>query len=168
MRGHLWSPWRFAHVTGPGSSRCPFCDAPAEPITDSLVVHQGALAYVVLNRYPYNAGHLLVVPYRHQPTLSTLSPDELTELAVLCQRCEAVLQEVYGPEGINLGLNLGRAAGAGYAGHLHVHLVPRWNGDTNFMTVVAETRVLPEELHMTAGRLRPVFERWTSASPTPS
>jgi ATP adenylyltransferase len=165
MRDHLWSPWRFEYVTSRKSSRCPFCDARAG--ADSLVVCRGDSAYVVLNRYPYNAGHVLVVPYRHQPALSNLSADELIELAVLCQRCEAVLQEVYEPEGINLGINLGRAGGAGYTEHLHVHLVPRWDGDTNFMTVVGETRVLPEELRVTAERLRPVFQRWTSTSPTP-
>jgi ATP adenylyltransferase len=167
MRDHLWSPWRFEYVTTPKTNRCPFCDAPAEPAGESLVVHHGARVYVVLNRHPYNAGHLLVVPYRHQAALSDLSLDELSELALLSQRCEAVLQEVYEPEGINLGVNLGRAAGAGYTGHLHVHLVPRWDGDTNFMTVLAETRVLPEEPRVSAERLRPVFERWTSTSPTP-
>ena len=166
MRDHLWSPWRFDYVTRPASSRCPFCDVPADPDGESLVVHHGTLAYVMLNRYPYNSGHLLVAPYRHQRALSGLTADELMELGVLSQQCETALHEVYTPDGINLGMNLGRAAGAGYADHLHVHLVPRWDGDTNFLSVVGDTRVLPEELQVSAARLRPVFERWTSTSPT--
>lgn len=118
---------------------------------------------MVLNLYPYNNGHLMVVPNRHIATLRDLTSEELLEVATLTQRSEAVLVEAYGPEGINVGINLGKSAGAGIHEHLHVHLVPRWAGDTNFMTVVGETRVLPEDLASTAGRLRPIFERLTSA-----
>jgi ATP adenylyltransferase len=124
-----------------------------------LIVFEGSLAYVILNRYPYNNGHLMVVPRRHLATLVELSIDELHEVALLIQRSEAALREAYKLDGINVGLNLGRPAGGGIPGHLHVHLVPRWTGDTNFMTVVGDTRVLPEDLPATVSRLAPIFER---------
>ena len=156
----IWSPWRFAYVTksdpDPG---CVFCIATTIGDGQQLIVHEGALAYVILNLYPYNAGHLLVVPRRHAASLSLLTRDELNEIALLTQRCEQVLTEAYQPQGINVGMNLGRPAGAGIVDHLHVHLVPRWNGDTNFMSVVGEVRVLPEELPRTAARLRPLFAK---------
>jgi ATP adenylyltransferase len=129
-----------------------------------LIVHEGALAYVILNKFPYNAGHLMVVPHRHAPTLGQLTRDELHEVARLTQLSEQVLTEAFTPQGINVGMNLGRPAGAGIVDHLHMHLVPRWNGDTNFMTVVGEVRVLPEELPRTAERLRPLFTRLSSDS----
>jgi ATP adenylyltransferase len=124
-----------------------------------LIVFQGRTAYVILNLYPYNNGHLLVVPYRHEPTLAGLTGQEMQEIGLLVQRGETVLREAYRLEGINVGVNLGRVAGAGIVEHVHVHMVPRWHGDTNFMTVVGQTRVLPEELASTAARLRPIFER---------
>jgi ATP adenylyltransferase len=160
----LWSPWRLQYVTGSTPSRngCVFCDASRPPAHDSLVVFEGTTCYVVLNLYPYNNGHLMVVPVRHVATLQGLTLSELQELAALMQRSEMVLSEAYRPDGINVGINLGQAAGAGIHEHLHVHLVPRWGGDTNFMTVVGETRVLPEELTATAMRLRPLFERAAS------
>ncbi|MFA5909490.1 MAG: HIT domain-containing protein [Vicinamibacterales bacterium] len=138
---------------------CVFCAAPASESGRQLVVHEGQLAYVILNLYPYNAGHLMVVPRRHIATLALLTPDELSEMARLTQLCEQVLTEAFHPQGINVGMNLGRPAGAGIVDHLHTHLVPRWNGDTNFMTVVGEVRVLPEELPRTAERLRPIFQK---------
>jgi ATP adenylyltransferase len=143
-----------------------FCIARTTGDGPDLIVHQGALAYVILNKYPYNAGHLMVVPHRHVAQLARLERDELTEMAVLTQLSERALTEAFSPQGINVGMNLGRPAGAGIVDHLHIHLVPRWNGDTNFMTVVGEVRVLPEELHATAGRLRPIFEK-LSESPSP-
>jgi ATP adenylyltransferase len=161
---HLWSPWRLYYVTSDKpATGCVFC----QPRTDSdpgaerdpLIVFEGSLAYVILNRYPYNNGHLMVVPYRHLATLVDLSTDELQEVALLTQRSEAALREAYKLQGINVGINLGTSAGAGIQGHLHVHLVPRWFGDTNFMTVVGETRVLPEDLAASASRLAPIFER---------
>jgi ATP adenylyltransferase len=133
-----------------------------------LIVCEGTTSYVVLNLYPYNTGHLMVVPKRHIATLRALTPEELHEVALLTQRSEAVLTEAYHPEGINVGVNLGKSAGAGVHEHLHLHLVPRWDGDTNFMTVVGETRVLPEDLATTAARLRPLFERETGAERTTS
>jgi len=122
-------------------------------------VFTGRVAYVILNRYPYNNGHVMVVPRRHVASLTDLATDELQEIAVLTQRSEAVLREAYSPGGINVGLNLGKPSGGGIHYHLHVHLVPRWVGDANFMTVIGETRVLSEELGTTAARLRPIFAR---------
>ena len=138
---------------------CVFCVAQSTDEGRELIVHEGALAYVILNKFPYNAGHLMVVPQRHAATLASLTRDELHEMALLTQLCERVLTEVFTPQGINLGMNLGRPAGAGIVDHLHMHLVPRWNGDTNFMTVVGQVRVLPEDLPKTAGRLRPLFTK---------
>ncbi len=138
---------------------CIFCRAVEDSACDALVVDRGDRAYVILNLYPYNSGHLMVVPRRHVATLAELAREELVELALLTQRAERALTEVYTPQGLNVGVNLGTAAGAGVAGHLHVHLVPRWTGDTNFMSVVGDVRVLPEEVPVSASRLRPVFER---------
>jgi ATP adenylyltransferase len=155
---HLWSPWRLSYVTGgTGRASCVFCAAHDDEGQAALVVHRGVGAYVILNLFPYNNGHLMVVPMRHIASLVDATPDELLELMQLTQTAERVLRTAYEPHGINVGLNLGKAAGAGVADHLHVHLVPRWTGDTNFMTVVGESRVLPETLDDTAARLRPLF-----------
>ncbi len=140
-------------------SECVFCAAPASAAARPLVVHEGVTAYVILNLYPYNSGHLMVVPRRHLASLALLTREELTEMAVLTQCAEQAITEAFAPQGINVGMNLGRPAGAGIADHLHVHLVPRWTGDTNFMTVVGDVRVLPEELSQTAEKLRPIFSR---------
>jgi ATP adenylyltransferase len=138
---------------------CVFCIAQTIGDGRQLIVHEGQLAYVILNKFPYNAGHLMVVPQRHVAHLAGLEDAELSEMAKLTQLSERVLTEAYAPQGINVGMNLGRPAGAGIVDHLHIHLVPRWNGDTNFMTVVGEVRVLPEELPRTADRLRPIFQK---------
>jgi ATP adenylyltransferase len=157
---HLWSPWRLDYVTSSRSDAiCVFCEAIADERTDPLVVFTGVTAYVIVNRYPYNNGHVMIVPRRHVATLTELTADELHEIAHLTQRSEAVLREAYSPGGINVGLNLGKPSGGGIQHHLHVHLVPRWVGDANFMTVIGETRVLPEDLGTTAQRLKPIFER---------
>ena len=140
-----------------GSGGCIFCtESEADPNSD-LVVHRGDVCFVILNKYPYNNGHLMVTPVRHAGTLAELTDAELSELASLTRTAEKVLTEAYHPHGINVGINIGRAAGAGALGHLHVHLVPRWEGDTNFMTVAAETRVVPEAPDATAARLKPLF-----------
>jgi ATP adenylyltransferase len=155
----LWSPWRLAYVTGTsGAQPCIFCDAALRE-REPLVVAHGETAFVILNLYPYNSGHLMVVPKRHIGSLAGLTRKELAETMLLTQRCEMALTEVYQPQGINVGINLGRPAGAGVIDHVHVHLVPRWTGDTNFMSVVGNVRVLPEEVHQSAERLRPVFEK---------
>jgi ATP adenylyltransferase len=156
----LWSPWRLAYVTGSKPDEgCVFCRAPLLPESESLIVHSGTTCYVVLNLYPYNNGHLMVVPYRHVAALAGLEAEELQELAILTQRSEVALTEAYLPHGLNVGINVGKPAGAGVIDHVHVHLVPRWNGDTNFMTVVADVRVLPEDLQDSVNRLRPIFAK---------
>lgn len=156
---HLWSPWRLQYVTG-GTARpgCVFCTADDDGGQEALIVHRGVAAYVILNLFPYNNGHLMVVPGRHIASLVEATRDELIELMELTRLAEQVVREAYTPHGLNVGINLGKAAGAGVADHLHIHLVPRWTGDTNFMTTVGESRVLPEALDSTALRLRPLFE----------
>ena len=141
---------------------CVFCVAQSTDGGRALIVHSGPLAYVILNLYPYNSGHLMVVPHRHVANLALLTREELNEMALFTQLAERVLTEAFQPQGINVGMNLGRPAGAGIVDHLHIHLVPRWAGDTNFMTVVGEVRVLPQELPRTAELLRPLFARLSS------
>ena len=155
-------------MTGSGRSPgCVFCD----PSTGAgqgafdqsdLVVFRGKTCYVILNLYPYNNGHLMVVPNRHIPSLAAATNQELCELIELTRRSELALGEAFSPDGLNMGINLGRPAGAGVLDHVHMHVVPRWSGDTNFMTIVGETRVLPEELSVTARKLRPIFEKLES------
>ena len=160
----LYSPWRLSYVTTASEpvAGCIFCNAASER-TDPLVVARGRAAFVILNLYPYNSGHLMVVPNRHVASLAELSADERAELMDLTALAEVAVNEVYRPQGLNIGVNLGKAAGAGIADHLHLHVVPRWTGDTNFMSVVGHVRVLPEEIHASAERLRPVFERLAAA-----
>jgi len=156
----LWSPWRLAYVTRTAkgeSEGCIFCEN--NGLDDSLVVYTGTTCFVILNLYPYNNGHLMVVPKRHLPDLASTSADERAELMALSRLSELAIHEAYHPHGINVGINLGRPAGAGVLDHLHIHMVPRWNGDTNFMGVIGNTRVLPEDLSMAVQRLRPIFER---------
>jgi ATP adenylyltransferase len=157
---HLWSAWRLPYVTGGAKSdACVFCAAQSSPDAASLIVFRGSTSFVILNLYPYNNGHLMVVPNRHIASLAAATHDELCEMIELTQRAEVALGEAYAPHGMNVGINLGKPAGAGILDHLHIHIVPRWNGDTNFMTVIGQTRVLPEELPQTAERLRPILER---------
>jgi len=160
----LWAPWRLAYVTSASGPipDCIFCNT-AEPGRGDLIIARGRVSFVILNLYPYNNGHLMVVPNRHVPNLASLTADEQAELMRLTRHAEIALQEAYSPQGLNIGINLGRPAGAGVADHLHVHLVPRWNGDTNFMTVVGNVRVLPEALDATKARLAPIFERLARA-----
>lgn len=156
----LYSPWRLKYVTaaaGEPSGSCVFCSALERD--DALIVYRGASTFVILNLFPYNNGHLMVVPNRHIGKLALASDEELAELMRLTRTAEQALTEAYAPHGLNMGLNLGKPAGAGVLDHLHMHVVPRWDGDTNFMSVVGETRVLPEEIPVTAERLRPIFER---------
>jgi ATP adenylyltransferase len=157
---HLWSPWRLAYITGGASAEgCVFCNALSDPAAQALVVFRGTACFVILNLFPYNNGHLMVIPNRHIASLTAATSAELSELIELTRVAEAAVTEVYAPHGLNMGINLGKPAGAGILDHVHMHVVPRWNGDTNFMTVVGRTRVLPEELPVTAEKLRPVFAR---------
>lgn len=156
----LWSPWRLAYVTGSGEPvGCVFCNAQQNEDARPLLLHTGSTCFVILNLYPYNNGHLMVVPKRHIASLGLATPEELSEMMELTKRAELALTEAYQPQGLNVGMNLGRPAGAGVADHMHVHVVPRWTGDTNFMTIVGNVRVLPEELEQTGKRLRAIFER---------
>ena len=156
----LYTPWRLAYVTGAAkSSDCVFCAALANEDADPLIVFRGLTCFVILNLFPYNNGHLMVVPNRHIASLAAATGEELCELIELTRRAEVVLGEAYNPHGLNMGINLGKPAGAGVLDHVHMHIVPRWNGDTNFMTVVGETRVLPEELPQSAAKLRPLFQK---------
>jgi ATP adenylyltransferase len=181
---HLWTPWRYAYVTGaekgmpkrgvpdalaawPDDKHCVFCNMIAavdyaieqgmtreDAEAATHILERGATCFLVLNAYPYNGGHLMVVPYQHVASLAEMPIATADELMRQTRRAERVLRSVYQPDGVNLGLNLGEAAGAGVAHHLHLHAVPRWSGDTNFMTVVGETRVLPEMLTESWRRLR--------------
>ena len=160
----LWAPWRLSYVTAAPAStdECIFCDALAGQAGELLLL-RGRSSFVILNLYPYNNGHLMIVPNRHLNALEALTSEEQAELMKLTRLSEIALTQAYQPHGINVGINLGKAAGAGIENHLHIHLVPRWSGDTNFMTAVGETRVLPENLSETAARLRPIFERLRDA-----
>ena len=150
--------------SGGGSDGCIFCNL-TEPGRDELILVRGRVSFVILNLYPYNNGHLMVVPQRHVANLASTTEEERAELMRLTRHAEIAVNEAYSPQGINMGINLGRPAGAGVLDHLHVHVVPRWNGDTNFMTVIGDVRVLPEDLATTAKKLRPIFERLAVEDP---
>jgi ATP adenylyltransferase len=146
----IWMPERLAYIQGAGKSdECPFCTIPSHTDDDGLVIFRGELAYVVLNLYPYNSGHAMVVPYRHVADYPELTDAEVAEVALLTQSAMRTLRKASGAQGFNLGMNQGVVAGAGIAEHLHQHVVPRWGGDTNFMPVVARTKVLPQLLRDT-------------------
>jgi ATP adenylyltransferase len=154
---YIWTPWRYQYmkeVTSGKQPECIFCDALARKNdAETLIVHRGARAFVILNRFPYTSGHVMIVPYAHVAELHLCEAAALGEIMRLAQRVEITLRENYKSDGMNLGMNLGRAAGAGVIGHLHLHALPRWMGDSNFMTVVGETRVHPEDLSTTYERL---------------
>ncbi|HUA18195.1 MAG TPA: HIT domain-containing protein [Bryobacteraceae bacterium] len=156
---HLWSPWRYQYVqktkTGDG---CVFCQVAASgDDQDNLLVYRGEQNFVMLNLYPYTTGHVMVVPYQHVDTLEDAARDTLQEMILLVKEAQRHLRSIYRPAGFNLGMNLGESAGAGIAEHIHMHVLPRWPGDTNFMTTVGETRVLPEALPDTWRKLRAAF-----------
>ena len=155
MAERLWAPWRLEYVAADhDAGGCIFCDKPALPDDDALIVHRGRHAFVVLNLYPYANGHLMVAPYRHLATPGQLDDAERAEVWRLLDAGIVALGEAMAPHGFNCGLNLGRVAGAGVEGHLHMHVVPRWNGDTNFMPVLADVRVMPEHLSRTLAQVR--------------
>jgi ATP adenylyltransferase len=158
---HIWSPWRMKYIGRQKTPRgCIFCSAlKKEDGVDNLIVTRGKLAFVILNRYPYTSGHLMVVPYSHVRTMEELDESSLSEVMVLIRRVIATINSVYKPEGFNIGANLGTVAGAGIANHVHFHVVPRWGGDTNFMTSVSGARVLPEDLSDTYQRLKDAWPK---------
>ena len=154
---YLWSPWRFQYVSTPSQpgQECIFCYAFSQNRDRELLVARRAQhCAVILNRFPYTPGHVMIAPYRHLAFLEDASPPELHDLVTLAALCQKALRLAYRPEGLNLGMNLGRCAGAGVADHFHLHVLPRWTGDSNFLTVVGETRTLPEELHTTYDKIR--------------
>jgi ATP adenylyltransferase len=153
---YLWTPWRYAYVASIGKTTgCIFCDLPrAGDDAKASIAYRGQHCYVMLNRYPYTAGHVMIIPFAHLDELRMLPVDAAHEMMDLTQRMERVLRELYKPDGINLGMNIGKAAGAGVAGHIHMHALPRWVADANFMSVVGETRVLPESLERTYERIK--------------
>jgi len=151
----LWAPWRVAYITAAKEPGCVFCDAPsAGDDRAALILHRDPLGYLILNRFPYNSGHLMAVPYRHVARLEALTGDEMEALMALSGLAVRALERAMAAEGFNVGLNLGRVAGAGIDDHLHIHIVPRWGGDTNFMPVLGDVKVMPENLEATYDRLR--------------
>ena len=160
----LWTPWRYQYIADAGDDKggddaCVFCALVSDTDSDerNFILHRARHNFVILNLYPYTSGHLMIVPYVHAAELDAVPKEATDELMDLAKRAQAALRETYRPEGFNLGMNLGRVAGAGVAGHVHLHVLPRWAGDANFMSTVGETRVLPEDLPTTYKRLREKF-----------
>jgi ATP adenylyltransferase len=156
---YLWTPWRYAYISAAAktdgkSCECIFCELPKLADEEAKIVYRGKHCFIILNSFPYTSGHVMVVPFEHLDELQKLPEEVATEMMSLAQKTEGVLRGIYSPDGVNLGMNIGRAAGAGVAGHVHMHLLPRWVGDTNFMTVTGETRVLPEALEETYKKIR--------------
>jgi ATP adenylyltransferase len=156
MMGRLYAPWRSAYLMGEPTHGCLFCNFAADPAQDraNFVLERGGTFFLVINRYPYTTGHVMVVSMRHVEKVGDLTEREGAEMVGLLARCERALSRAYAPDGINVGANLGRSAGAGIVGHFHMHMVPRWHGDTNFMSAVGETRVVSEDLNDTYDRLQ--------------
>ena len=156
---YLWSPWRYRYVTGAEpTSGCVFCQKVEENEDEkNLILYSGLNNFVLLNIYPYTSGHLMVAPYRHIAQLAQADDATWSELMMLTRKAEQAIQTAYKPEGINLGMNLGKSAGAGIADHIHMHVLPRWQADSNFISVIGETRVLPEALSDTYRKLKPLF-----------
>jgi ATP adenylyltransferase len=157
---YLWTPWRYRYMAEAAGkqTRCIFCSAlERKDDAETLIVLRGKKNFILLNRYPYTSGHVMIVPYAHIPDLKDCDAETLAEMMLLAQRAEGALAATYKPDGVNLGMNLGRAAGAGVTGHVHLHVLPRWIGDANFMSVVGETRVEPEDLRTTYDKLRKVL-----------
>ena len=156
---YLWTPWRYAYITAASKDEgkpdgCIFCELPKLGDQDAKIVHRAQHCFIILNSFPYTSGHVMIVPFAHLDQLQKLPESAAQEMMALSQKMESVLRRVYTPDGINLGMNIGRAAGAGVTGHIHLHVLPRWVGDTNFMTVTGESRVLPEALEETWKRIR--------------
>ncbi len=156
----LWAPWRMVYVGSADRVReCIFCTAPRMRDEEALIIFRARYSYILMNKYPYNTGHVMVAPYRHVASLADLSREELGEIGLLVQASLKGLEESLGPDGFNVGVNIGKAAGAGFADHIHVHIVPRWIGDTNFMPVIGDTRVIPQALQDTYREIRDPIAR---------
>lgn len=154
----LWAPWRMAYIEEPNDEECIFCVKKIQgEDRQRLILKRGADSFIMMNKYPYSNGHLLIAPYRHTANMNALNDSEKLEIFQLVVDCQQVLKDVFGPEGFNIGMNLGKVAGAGVAEHLHFHVVPRWNGDTNFMPVFSDVRVIPQHLEATFQKLRDGF-----------
>ena len=154
----LWAPWRMEYIANDKTDGCIFCVSPEkEKDRERLILYRTDFSIVMLNRYPYTNGHLMIAPFRHTADMNELSGDEMLDLFTALRFCRNALQKTASPEGFNIGINLGKAAGAGIDAHMHIHIVPRWNGDTNFMTVVGDVRVMPENLRCTYEKLFPAF-----------
>ena len=152
---YLWTPWRYAYVSeAEKSGGCIFCELPKLDDNKALIVHRGRYCFIILNSFPYSPGHVMIVPFVHLDQMQRLAKETAHEMMDLSQKMEGVLRNLYNPDGINLGMNIGKAAGAGVAGHVHMHVLPRWVADANFISVVGETRVLPENLETTHQRIR--------------
>jgi ATP adenylyltransferase len=166
----LRAPWRMDYINSANDdaskkniTRCIFCSYPAEDNDEeNLILKRGDAAFVILNRYPYSSGHVMIIPYRHTSDFSSLNDGEKLEIMTLAQKSVTVIEKTLNPDGFNMGINIGRSAGAGIDSHIHLHVVPRWSGDTNFMSVTAETKVLPEALIVTRKRL---METWARINP---
>lgn len=160
---YIWTPWRYAYVTtaakNEDAGQCVFCELLKLSDKEANIVHRGKHCFIILNNFPYTSGHVMVVPFAHLDKLAKLPAEAAQELMMLSQKMEGVLRKLYSPDGINLGMNIGRAAGAGVAGHIHMHILPRWVGDSSFMTTTGETRVLPESLEVTYERIRGALEQ---------
>lgn len=156
----VWNPWRYAYISGKEKRQgCVFCDLPSENKDEEhYILYRGQLCYIILNIFPYTSGHLMIVPFQHQSSLAELDDATTDEMMRLAKSSQRALEKEYNPDGFNIGMNLGASAGAGIAQHLHLHVVPRWVGDGNFMSVIAETRMLPEMLQETQNRLKPYFQ----------
>ncbi|MBZ4660073.1 MAG: hypothetical protein JG766_1996 [Desulfacinum sp.] len=157
---NLWAPWRMEYILGKREPYCIFCPE-GDGLSDEerLILYRGDLTMVMMNKYPYNNGHLLVAPWRHVASIEDLTEEEMTDIMRMVRECVQILRKVMRPDGFNVGLNLGAAAGAGVESHLHFHVVPRWEGDTNFMTVFADVRSIPEHLRQTYAKLLPYFRK---------
>lgn len=154
----LWAPWRIEYILGEKEKECIFCILPNQDMDrENLILYRGETCYVIMNKFPYNNGHLMVVPYFHSSSFDGLSDEVLAEMNILTRFCVDCLKKAFRPEGFNIGINIGKAAGAGIEEHLHAHIVPRWGGDSNFMASIGEVRVIPEHIRATFDALFPIF-----------
>lgn len=156
----LWSPWRSEYIEkGVEEGSCVFCEALGKDPKEALVLFKGSVSLVMMNKYPYNSGHLMISPVRHVARIEELTPEESVDLFRLLRHSSATLSKALNPHGFNVGMNVGKASGAGIDDHLHMHIVPRWSGDTNFMPVLGELKVIPQHIKSTYLKLKPLFER---------